>query len=236
MRVAGPRRLELRPEGDHQQHGQALQALHREVEQLERGRVDPVRVLEDHQDGPARGEALELPQQSLEGPRLPLLRVELERRVALLRRDREEVGEERHGARDVVHRRADQRLQLVEPDVRGVVLRQTRRSPELLHHRPERAVRVVGRALVPQARRPLGPEPLAQRQDEPRLADAGLAAEQDDLALALLGALPAVEQQRDLVLPAHQRREPGTAQGLEAALGRTLADHAPRRSPAPRSP
>ena len=39
------------------------------------------------------------------------------------------------------------------------------------------------------------------------------------------GPLPAVEQQRQLVLAPDQRREYGrTVQGLEAALGRALAD------------
>ena len=70
-------------------------------------------------------------------------------------------------------------------------------------------------------------EPLAQRLHEPGFADAGLAAEQHDLALAFLGPLPAVEQESDLLLAADQRREGAGAQGLEAALGPARAEHPP---------
>ena len=45
VRLAGPGRAELRPEGDQQQHRQALDALDHQAEQLQRGRVDPVHVL-----------------------------------------------------------------------------------------------------------------------------------------------------------------------------------------------
>ncbi len=81
----------------------------------------------------------------------------------------------------------------------------------------------------------LAGKPLAQGPHQARLADAGLAREQDHLAFALLRPLPAVEQQPKLLLPPDQGREAGRAQGLEAALGRALADdregaHRPRES------
>ena len=44
--------------------------------------------------------------------------------------------------------------------------------------------------------------------------------EQHHLALAVLGLLPALEQQRELLLAADQRRQAGALQRLEAALGR----------------
>ena len=43
-------------------------------------------------------------------------------------------------------------------------------------------------------------QPVPQGPHQARLADAGLAREQDHLALALLGLLPAVEQQGELLL------------------------------------
>ena len=54
------------------------------------------------------------------------------------------------------------------------------------------------------------------------LAQARLADEQDDLAHALLGLLPAVFEQVDLVIAAGQRREPGRTRRLDGAAG--LAD------------
>jgi hypothetical protein len=48
LRLACPGRLELGPERHDQQNRQAADALNGKVEQLARGRVDPMRVLEHH--------------------------------------------------------------------------------------------------------------------------------------------------------------------------------------------
>ena len=74
-------------------------------------------------------------------------------------------------------------------------------------------------------------EPLAQRPHEARLADAGLARQQHHLALALLGSLPALEQQADLVLAADKRRQARSVQRLEPALGGAFPR--PRAKPGP---
>ena len=70
-------------------------------------------------------------------------------------------------------------------------------------------------------------QPVAQGLDRARLADAGLPREQHDLTLALLGLLPAVEQQRELLPAAGQRREARPAQCREAAVGCTVAGDPP---------
>jgi hypothetical protein len=49
MRAADPRRDEFRAEGDHQQRAQAGQPIDEPAEHVERGRVDPVRILEQRQ-------------------------------------------------------------------------------------------------------------------------------------------------------------------------------------------
>ena len=63
---------------------------------------------------------------------------------------------------------------------------------------------------------------------QPRLADAGLAADADHLAVAGDDLLPPVAQQVAFGLAAHERRQRGDARGLEPALDVALADHAPR--------
>ena len=60
---------------------------------------------------------------------------------------------------------------------------------------------------------------LLQRVHDAGLAQARLADEQDDLAHALLGLLPAVFEQVDFVIAAGQRREPGRARHLDGATG-----------------
>jgi hypothetical protein len=49
VREAGPGRLVFRPEGDQQQYRQGADALDRQIEHFERGRIGPVDVLEQHQ-------------------------------------------------------------------------------------------------------------------------------------------------------------------------------------------
>jgi hypothetical protein len=51
LRLAGPGRLELRAERYDQQHRQAAYMLDGEVEQLARGRVDPLRILKTITNG-----------------------------------------------------------------------------------------------------------------------------------------------------------------------------------------
>jgi hypothetical protein len=62
---------------------------------------------------------------------------------------------------------------------------------------------------------------------DPGLADPCFASEEDHLALALLGALPAIQEQAELMLAADERPEPAAAQRLEATLGLALGDHPP---------
>src|SRR4051812_42491863 len=98
----------------------------------------------------------------------------------------------------------------------------SRRSPAARSSRPTTGwsgVGVVGRAELAQHRVRLADQPLLQCSDQARLADAGLAREQHDLALAVLRVLPPVEQQAQLVLAADQRRGGAGLPGVEAALG-----------------
>ena len=85
---------------------------------------------------------------------------------------------------------------------------------------------MVRRAEQAQAGVRLAAQPLEQGLREPRLADARLARNQDDRALAALGLLPAPLQQRQLLVAADERRG-GRAQCRKAAFDHALA-HDPR--------
>ena len=101
----------------------------------------------------------------------------------------------------------------------GVVVPfEARGALELADDRMERAVGVMGRAEVAQAEVRLAGNSFEQRRAEARLADAGLAREQDDAARAALRLLPAAQQQLELLVAAQQRRDAGLVQGLEAAF------------------
>src|SRR5215470_162805 len=60
MRLADPGRLELRSERDDQQDWQVGGAGNNSIQQIQRCGIDPVGILEDHQDGAIRRYAVEL--------------------------------------------------------------------------------------------------------------------------------------------------------------------------------
>src|SRR6266480_2877692 len=92
-------------------------------------------------------------------------------------------------------------------------------SLQLGDERTKRAVGVVGRALVTQARVRLAGDALGERRREAGLADPRLARDQHDLPFALPGEALAFQQEIDLVLTADEIGEMRGADRFEAALG-----------------
>jgi hypothetical protein len=138
---------------------------------------------------------------------LELLRRQVEPRIGIAERQRQQRGEQRHGflAQQPIGRQ--RAFELGEPG-RAVVLRlPPGEALEVLNGRIERAVGVVGRAPQGDARQTLGAHRAAHRVDQRRFADPRLAADKDDLAVALfLGLLPGAAQQADLLVAADQRQ------------------------------
>ena len=75
----------------------------------------------------------------------------------------------------------------------------------------------------------LAADAIEQRLDQPRLAHAGFAGEQDGLALALLRQPPALQQQAHLLRAADERRENCRARRFEPARQRCFPQHPPGR-------
>ena len=119
--------------------------------------------------------------------------------------------------------------------VGAVVAHESRRPFELRDEGVERAVGVIGGAEIAQLRMRPGGDLLCKRRQQARLADAGLAAEQHDLALSRCCAMPPFEQEGELCLPADQRRQHRRAalrNGSRRPSRRRCASTAPeRRSP-----
>ena len=69
-------------------------------------------------------------------------------------------------------------------------------------------------------------QPLQHRCGHARLADPGLAGQQNDLTFAGFRPRPAAHQEFEFLVPANQRHAAG-AQCFEAAEHAALADHAP---------
>src|SRR6516165_4319469 len=96
LRLSDPVRLELGAEGHDQQNRQAAHSFDSEVEHFARGRVDPMRVLEHHQQRLSVRQPFELSDQRLQYLILLALRTAVRQRVGLRNRQGHEIGEERH--------------------------------------------------------------------------------------------------------------------------------------------
>ena len=70
--------LELRAEGDDQQDRLPRRPIDGQIEQLARGRVDPMHVLENHQNRPGARQRVELVQQRFEQHLTLTLRAQIE--------------------------------------------------------------------------------------------------------------------------------------------------------------
>jgi hypothetical protein len=94
VRETGPGRLVFRPEGDQYQYRQGADALDRQIEHFERGRIGPVDILEQHQNRLLPRQCLELVEQGRQGQAALLRRAQCERRIALAGWDREQGSDE----------------------------------------------------------------------------------------------------------------------------------------------
>src|SRR2546430_12454362 len=94
----------------------------------------------------------------------------------------------------------------------------------------KRAVGVVGRALITQARVRLAGNALGESCRQARFADPRLARDQHDLPLTFPGKALAVHQKFDLVLAADEIGQTGAADCLETALGSRHALDRPCRN------
>ena len=223
--LTAPGRLKFGTKGDHQQHRQPPHPVDGQIQQLARGRVDPVGVLEHHQHRPAPRLGFELAEQRLEQLLPFALRAEVEVRGGT--RQRQQLAQQR----DIVvipRARREQCPQFAELGFDRVVAGEPGGAFELRDEGIERAVLVVRRAEIAQARMRLAFDVLGKRRGQPRLADARLAGDQHHPPFAALRLLPAAQQQLDFLVAPDERRLP-RAQGLEPAYLAALAQAPARR-------
>src|SRR6476620_7118224 len=185
-------------------------------------------VLAQEQDRLLAGETLELIEQFRECLAALLNGAERLRRIPLASRDRQQRGKKwRYGLNPrCAHR--EERFQLVEALLRGIVCLEPRGSLQLGDERTKRAVGVVGRALVTQARVRLAGDALAESRHKAGLTDPRLARDQDDLPSTLPGAALAFQQKIDLLLAADEIGQLRQVDRLEADLGSRHALDRPR--------
>src|SRR6266446_538851 len=114
-----------------------------EVEELPRRRIDPVQILEDHQDRLRSGQPFELPQQRRKGALLFALRAQLKWRKSIAAGQRQQLDQQGDAAG--LCRWCEQLRQLVEFCLRPVVADETGGAFELDDDGMERAVLMMRR-------------------------------------------------------------------------------------------
>src|SRR5262245_49026041 len=123
MGLTDPGRLKLRAEGDQPEYRRPLRALDEAVEQFERGRVCPLRVLESQQNGALAGQYRKLPGEDGQCQLAPALRVRRRWRIEAVGRQAQQIGEQRNGLRVALARLLQQCFEFVELSFGGVVAR-----------------------------------------------------------------------------------------------------------------
>ena len=131
-------------------------------------------ILEDHQHRILARQGLDLWNERFQRSLPTLLRCQFERRITSVVRQRQHLGKQ---CRIVIRGRGlrEQRVELVELRLRGVVVRKSSGAFHLADDRIKRAVGVLRRAEIAQARVRFACEAFQQRRRKPRFADAGLA-------------------------------------------------------------
>ena len=205
------------------------QTLHHNREQLQRGRVDPMGILEHHQHRLARREALELPPKRRQRCLLALLRAQFRQGVALARRQRQKVGQNRDRMHRINAGLHEQGFELGKLFGGRVAAFEAGGSFELTDERKQRTVGVMRRAVVAQPDMWFGLQPLLKRKRNVRLADARLSGQHHDTTFALRGIAPAAREHLDFVVAPEQRRQSGGVLRFKAACHFARAHDLPSR-------
>src|SRR5215510_440388 len=163
MGAANPGRLKFRAKGDCQQNGQVAHTIDCQIKQLARGWIDPVSVLQHHQNGSFPRFGFELVEKGVEQLLSLALRAEIEIR------GRTRQGKQFAEQREIFIPRAwrEQRSKLTELVLGRVVAAELRGAFELTNEWMKGAVLVVRRAEMAQAHMGLVPDALGERNGEP---------------------------------------------------------------------
>src|SRR5262249_61311882 len=119
-------------------------------------------------------------------------------------RDRQQCSKKRRHGLDPRCVDGEDCFQLVETLLRRIVCLEPRRSLQLGDERTKRAVGIVGRALVTQARVRLAGDALSESSRKAGLADSRLARSPPDLPFALPGEALPFQQEVELGLAADE--------------------------------
>jgi hypothetical protein len=195
-------------------------------QQVEQRGVGPVQVLDHEQDGLMLGAQERDLDQRVDG-QLPLaVRRQVERRVAILERNRQELGEQRSHAREVEAVLRQEAVDLVEALLDRVVRPELQDALQVLDDRVEGRVHEVRRTgqADEECVSGLGHK-LLERPGQTRLSDTRLAGHEGDAAMTRPGSGPAAGQPAQLAPSTLHGGKPALDGDVEAGPRRTLVQH-----------
>ena len=229
VRADRPGWLEFQPSGDEHHDGKPRNRLHQQAQQLQRGRVEPVRVLDQHQHRPAHRQPLDARQHGRQRPLLALLRRQPLLGLSVRHRQREKVGQQHDACGRRSAGRLQQRGELGQPLLGRIGAVEGRSPLQLADHGVERGIGLVRRPEILEAVIRPGVPLLLERGDQPRFADPGFSRDEHHLALPGRRPRPALPQRLHLLPATHQLQHSGSAQRVEASGAGALAGHLPHR-------
>ena len=153
------------------------------------------------------------------------LRTQGQGRIPLWYWHRQQGGQQWYRLLQGQARRLDRLLQRGQPGLGRYIAVPVQQPLQVVDDGIESAVGMVRGTVQRQARCPLRHHALGQGAHQARFANPRLAAEQHHLAQAVAGLRPALQQQRDLRLPAHQGGEPASGGHVQATLRGTFPHH-----------
>jgi hypothetical protein len=220
-----PAGREFRTVGEHGKERDVAHPRDQLAKHFQRARVRPVKVFEQEQRRSGVRDRLDEVHQRPDGLLLLPARAHRQEPVPVLEGKRQDRREQREITGRPGKTTDDERLELVQAGRRGLVPGVGQHSLEARGDRLEGAVEVIWRALEPQRTRPVRLQQLAERPNEPALADSRFAGQRDHLALAGAGHPPPLQQASELLLATDQWRHRLTGCRIEAAHGRALPQH-----------
>src|SRR5262249_27236830 len=180
-------------------------------------------ILEHHQHRLARREALELPPKRRQRCLLALRRAQFRQGVALARRQRQKVGQNRDRMYRINAGLHEQGFELGKLFGGRVAALEAGGSFELTDERKQRTVGVMRRAVVAQPDMWFGLQPLLKRKRNVRLADARLSGQHHDTTFALRGFVPATQRKSSGSRRAESAVEPARSQIITVTWRRSAS-------------
>jgi hypothetical protein len=206
VRAAGPRRLKLRPTRQQGEHAGRRDLVQHQAQELYRGRVGPVQVFPHRQDG-LLFRLLQQPWHQSVVRLLPLpLRGHVEKRIVRRVGQGEQHRQERGDLLQGQPRRPQRLFQCLEPGLGSISAVPVQEPLQMVDHRVEGALLVIGGTAKHQARATLAYGTLTQHLHQARFANARLPTEQHHLAPAVLAVRPALQEQQHFGLAPYQGR------------------------------